>query len=526
MLFNSYAFLGFLAIALLGYESLRARCGQRGALLWLAVSSLFFYGFWDPRYLTLILGSVAFNYSMGRAIHRVRSRPGSVSSGLLLCLGVSGNLGLLAYFKYLGLMAQAINLVLSQSLTVPHVVLPLAISFFTFQQIAYLVDMRRGEVKDPDFVNYLVFVTFFPQLIAGPIVHHSEMMPQFSSTRDGAQRSSDFAAGISLFVLGLSKKVLLADSFAPVADASFALADSGQAPGLAMAWLGVIAFTLQIYFDFSGYTDMAFGAARLFGIRLPANFYSPYQAGCIIEFWRRWHITLSRFLRDYLYISLGGNRRGRARRYTNLMVTMLLGGLWHGASVNFLLWGGLHGLMLCINHGWRHLLRASGLETLREYLAYKLVAWGLTLSGVMAAWILFRAETLGGATLMLKSLFSAAPDTDLPAFYMTRFYDLDVLINSLLPSPLIPKDMWLIGLGSDLGMLALGVFICLAMPNSMQLMAPVAPSATPLAEQQPSNTATTLTWRPNAAWAVTLALLFAACLVSQTRVDAFLYFQF
>ncbi len=526
MLFNSYAFLAFLAIVLLGYEMLRTAGSQRSALIWLALASLFFYGFWDPRYLILILTSVLFNYGMGRALYRARSPLGSGSGALLLCLGIAGNLAVLAYFKYLGLIAQTINLVVADPVNVPSIVLPLAISFFTFQQIAYLVDMRRGEVNSPDFVNYLVFVTFFPQLIAGPIVHHAEMMPQFRKGRERTQRSTDFAVGISLFVLGLAKKVLLADGVAPIADASFLAADGGDSPGALMAWMGLIAFTLQIYFDFSGYTDMAFGAARLFGIRLPANFYSPYKAGSIVEFWRRWHITLSRFLRDYLYIALGGNRRGRVRRYVNLMITMLLGGLWHGASVNFLFWGGIHGVMLCINHGWLHFLKRAGVNEVRHSPVYKAVAWMLTISGVMAAWVLFRAETLQGATLMLESLLKPGASTDLAAFYMTRFYDLDVLINAMLPTALNLKEVWQIGLYMDLALLAVGVFICLAMPNSMQLMARYTPSVTALPEAPSAATFVGLSWRPGAAWAVTLALLFVTCLLSLTRVDAFLYFQF
>ncbi|MEM9237747.1 MAG: MBOAT family protein, partial [Verrucomicrobiota bacterium] len=297
------------------------------------------------------------------------------------------NLLLLGYFKYAGLFDKTLAALTGQGLDLPHVILPLGISFFTFQQIAYLVDAFRGETKEYHFTDYLLFVTFFPQLIAGPIVHHKEMLPQFSRKKRRGIDPLDLSVGITCLSLGLFKKVVLADYLARSATPLFGLAAAGTRDlTMAEAWAACLSYTLQIYFDFSGYSDMAIGSARLFGIRLPLNFHSPYKAVSIVDFWRRWHITLSRFLRDYLYIPLGGNRRGPSRRYVNLFITMLLGGLWHGAGWTFVLWGALHGLYLCINHFWSHLRSKLSFKALPKPLAC-----GLTFLAVIVAWVPFRA---------------------------------------------------------------------------------------------------------------------------------------
>jgi len=276
--------------------------------------------------------------------------------------------------------------------------LPLAISFYTFQQIAFLVDTYRGFVGWVSFLNYAVFVTFFPQLIAGPIVHHKEVMPQFASR----QNLADFnrlAVALSIFTVGLFKKTVIADGLAPTANLVFAKADAGNLVSSIEAFAGTFAYSFQLYFDFSGYSDMAIGLALLFGIRLPVNFRSPYRADSIIEFWRRWHITLSRFLRDYLYIPLGGNRKGATRRATNMMTTMLLGGLWHGAGWTFVIWGGLHGASLLINQIWAGvILRHPGLRLPKS------VAVGLTFVTISFFWIFFRAETVDGALNIISGM--------------------------------------------------------------------------------------------------------------------------
>ena len=354
MLFNSYEFIFlFLPIVLLGFHLIGKQGHHRVAIAWLVGASLFFYGWWNPAYLLLMLFSVLFNYSVGVSLSNTSGR--KLLSKTILTIGVSVNLAILGYFKYANFFVDNLNALSGTNLILNEVILPLAISFFTFQQIAYLVDAYRGKTKEYNFLHYCLFVTFFPQLIAGPIVHHKEMLPQFAKDAVYKLRSKHLAIGITIFALGLFKKVVLADGVSVYATPVFNAAEAGVMLTFFEAWGGALAYTFQLYFDFSGYSDMAIGIARMFGIRLPLNFNSPYKATSIIDFWRRWHITLSRFLRDYLYIPLGGSRKGRVRRYINLMTTMILGGLWHGAGWTFLLWGALHGFYLMINHAKRFL---------------------------------------------------------------------------------------------------------------------------------------------------------------------------
>jgi D-alanyl-lipoteichoic acid acyltransferase DltB (MBOAT superfamily) len=282
--------------------------------------------------------------------------------------------------------------------------LPLGISFFTFTQIAFLVDLHRREASRPDAPRYALFVTFFPHLVAGPLYHHAQVMPQFEAPNAFRARPDHLAAGLDLLVLGLFKKCVIADHLAPFANAMFDAASRGEAPGTVMAWAGILAYTFQIYFDFSGYSDMAMGLARMLGVRLPVNFDAPYRAASIVEFWRRWHMTLSAFLRDYLYIPLGGNRFGPARRYANLMVTMLLGGLWHGAAWTFILWGGVHGAMLCANHLWHARFPAA-----RAGPGRRLLGIAATFVAVALAWVLFRAPTLPAALVVYRAALAFAP---------------------------------------------------------------------------------------------------------------------
>lgn len=326
MLFHSNVFLFlFLPIALLGFYGLHQTGRRYLPLTWLLVVSLVFYGWWNPSYLPLIALTVVFNVLVGHGLHRTRSRA-------LLIGGITANLALLGYFKYAWFIASN---TLPASMLDPSwasLALPLGISFYTFQQIAYLVDVYRGETFERGFTSYALFVCFFPQLIAGPIVHHREMLPQFKRSDIGTVRWERFAIGLTILSVGLFKKVVLADGLAPLANTLFDTAAAGTSLRFFEAWMAATTYGLQLYFDFSGYSDMAVGIAYMFGIKLPINFLSPYKAAGFIEFWRRWHRTLSRFLRDYVYVPLGGNRRGQTRRYTNLMITMLLGGLWHGAG--------------------------------------------------------------------------------------------------------------------------------------------------------------------------------------------------
>jgi D-alanyl-lipoteichoic acid acyltransferase DltB (MBOAT superfamily) len=300
MLFNSYEFLFlFLPITLLGFHLIGKQGHHRVAIAWLVGASLFFYGWWNPAYLNLMLFSILFNYSIGISLSSTLGR--KLSSKTILTIGVATNLAVLGYYKYANFFVDNLNALSDSNLILHKVILPLAISFFTFQQIAYLVDAYRGKAREYSFLHYCLFVTFFPQLIAGPIVHHKDMLPQFAKDAVYKLRSKNLAIGITIFTLGLFKKVVLADGVSVYATPVFNAAEAGMILTFFEAWTGALAYTFQLYFDFSGYSDMAIGIARMFGIRLPLNFNSPYKATSIIDFWRRWHITLSRFLRDYLY---------------------------------------------------------------------------------------------------------------------------------------------------------------------------------------------------------------------------------
>jgi len=404
MLFNSYEFIFFfLPVTLFVFFTI----GKRGyislAMAWLVAASLFFYAWWNPAYLSLMIISILFNYIIGRSLSQHIQHPKILR--LTLIAGITINLSFLAYFKYANFFIDNTNQFLNTHMDIGTILLPLAISFFTFQQIAYLVDAYRGETREYNFLHYCLFVTFFPQLIAGPIVHHKEMMPQFAKKNICLIKYSNLAIGLSIFAIGLFKKVVLADGIAIYASPVFDSAAIGVAPGFADAWVASLSYTLQLYFDFSGYCDMAIGVARMFGIKLPLNFHSPYKAVNIIDFWRRWHMTLSRFLRDYLYFPLGGNRKGPVRRYFNLLLTMVLGGLWHGAGWTFILWGALHGLFLIVNHGWHAMRRHMGHDLSRQSHLGMFFSRLITFLAVVLAWVFFRAETFSAAMLIIQGMF-------------------------------------------------------------------------------------------------------------------------
>ena len=401
MLFTTGEFLFvYLPVALLLFFLLARVAGERAAAVWLVVASLAFYAYWRADHTLLLIGSIAFNYGMGRRIASADER----RRGALLRLAVAVNLLVLAWFKYANFFLRSYADIAGRPVPVLAIALPLGISFFTFTQIAYLVDVARGKVRETKATHYALFVTYFPHLVAGPILHHAEMMPQFAKSENYRPHLRNLALGLSFLGIGLAKKVLIADTVAPMANLVFEQAS--QAPlTMLSAWEGVLAYTTQIYFDFSGYSDMAIGLSLFLGIRLPYNFNSPYKARSISDFWRRWHITLSRFLRDYLYIPLGGNRQGRVRRYVNLMLTMLLGGLWHGAAWTFVVWGGLHGGYLIVNHAWRW-LRGTGDDTSASTSFLERVAYrALTLIAVMVAWVFFRAPDVQSALGIVASMF-------------------------------------------------------------------------------------------------------------------------
>ena len=407
MLFNSAIFIfAFLPATLIGYYFFSGRGLWRSATAWLVLASAVFYGWFSIPYLGMLIMLTLFNYSVGVALSRNFAL--GRQSPALLAFGICVDLAVLAYFKYTNFFITNTNELFGADFGLQTILLPIGISFFTFQKIAYLVDAHRGEAKEYDLLDFSLFVMFFPQLIAGPIVHHKEIIPQFKEGAAHRFSAENLAGGLALFTMGLCKKTLLADSLVHWSDPIYASVAGGAAPTLYEAWTAALAFTFQIYFDFSGYTDMALGIALMVGIRLPLNFASPYKATSIIDFWRRWHITLSRFLRDYVYIPLGGNRKGPARRYINLLLTMLIGGLWHGAAWTFVVWGGLHGLYLMINHAWRHMRERLGWQPTGS--AYGLwAARLLTFFVVVVGWVFFRAETFSTAATILRSMAGLGP---------------------------------------------------------------------------------------------------------------------
>ncbi|WP_431688573.1 MBOAT family O-acyltransferase [Hahella sp. NBU794] len=398
MLFNSNEFLFvFLPLSLLLFYLARRALGKRPAFIVLFILSLGFYGWWEWRYLPLLIGSLATNLWIAERIRTRKQRSD-------LVVGLCFNLGLLAVFKYLGFIEGNIEALFGIELDWPKLALPIGISFYTFQQIAFLVDVARSdsdEATDP--ARYGLFVSFFPQLIAGPIVHHKEMMNQFEAPPSNDKLMRLAAVGLAIFAIGLAKKTMIADPLGAFATPFFARATEGGDIHFFIAWAAALAYTFQIYFDFCGYSEMAIGLAMLFGVKLPANFNSPYKSRSIIDFWRRWHMTLSRFLRDYLYFPLGGGRVSRWRRYINLMIVMLVGGLWHGASWTFVIWGGLHGSYLMINHGWRAIADKPMLKPLKGLISN--LSLPITFFAVVIAWVVFRAESFDAAMAFYNAMF-------------------------------------------------------------------------------------------------------------------------
>ncbi|WP_299412228.1 MBOAT family protein [Acaryochloris sp. IP29b_bin.148] len=344
---------------------------------------------------------------MGLALYKCSAPAHHSNQKRLLIAGIGVNLALLGYFKYANFFVETVNGLLATNFNLNQVILPLAISFFTFQQIAYLVDVYRDTAKKYSFFDYSLFVGFFPQLIAGPIVHHDQLIPQFNNPKVSQFNARNMAIGLTIFCLGLGKKVLIADSISVYATPVFEMASQGTSTTFVAAWIAAFAYSLQLYFDFSGYSDMAIGIARMFNIKLPLNFYSPYKAKNISDFWRRWHITLSGFLRDYLYIPLGGSRMGIVRRNINLMVTMLLGGLWHGAGWTFVFWGGLHGAYLVIHRQWQSLLNSLGYKPQNQGWSTQLLSRSITFLAVVVGWVFFRADSMRAAISILKGMVGA-----------------------------------------------------------------------------------------------------------------------
>lgn len=505
MLFNSYEFIFlFLPVVLLGFFGF-ARASHRLAALWLAAASLFFYGWWNPQYVFLLLLSITFNYSMGYVIgHQRASRERCKTTTLpILVVAISANLGLLAYFKYANFFLATANELAGTDWVLANVVLPLGISFYTFTQIAFLVDVYRGIVKEYDFVHYVLFVTYFPHLIAGPVLHHKQMMPQFALSVTYRPTWDNFFTGLAFFSVGLAKKILIADNMATFASPVFGAAEGGSTMLFLSSWIGTIAYAFQLYFDFSGYSDMAVGLSKMFGVNLPYNFNSPYKSRNIIEFWQRWHMTLSQFLRDYLYIPLGGNRKGVPRRYLNLIVTMLLGGLWHGANWTFVVWGGLHGAFLVINHAWR------------QYCPWPSGFMGRFLSGlltffaVLFAWVFFRAESFSAATAIIQGMLGLN-GISLPVALAHLAPQLAASHWPILFDGITPEIGQQTSVASVLFWLLLSAVVVWFMPNTQELVSRI--------KNQSS--------RRGGFFAGVLGSLFCLAVFGFSKVSEFLYFQF
>ncbi len=492
MLFNSPIFIfAFLPIAFFIYFYLNSKKLTEASKAFLVFASLFFYSWWNIAYLPIILVSMLFNYIIGISLSKNQEHT-KISKKTLLAFGVTANIALLGYFKYVDFFIENVNLAADTDIPLLHLALPLAISFFTFQQIAYLVDSYRGETKEYDFLNYANFVTFFPQLIAGPIVHHAEMMPQFAKMGNKVKDYKNIAMGLFIFSIGLFKKVVIADSFAVWAAMGFDTADSLS---FFEAWATSLSYTFQLYFDFSGYTDMAIGAALLFNIRLPINFNSPYKALDIQDFWKRWHITLSRFLKEYVYIPLGGNRKGSFHTYTNLLLTFLIGGIWHGAGWTFVFWGFLHGVAMVIHRFWKMLgMSMPGI-----------FAWFLTFAFINTAWVFFRAREWDDAIRVLNGMADLS-SIHLSAGFLKILQEIDAVSFASFSDSTHASSLGL----ETLVYLIVFAFVAFFMPNSMQIAKKY--------------------FQLNLAYAFLFALLFfASTLVSffgNTTASEFIYFNF
>ncbi|MBQ7739473.1 MAG: MBOAT family protein [Desulfovibrionaceae bacterium] len=493
MLFNSYLFLFcFLPLCIFCFRIASVAGSSRMAIC-LLVFSLIFYGSWDPSALLLLLAMVCINYGLAQMLVQLANDP---RRKWLLTLGIIINLLPLIYFKYSGFLLTNIAYCLDLKLDFVSPSLPAGISFYTFIQIAWLVSVARGVNNPEGLTRHMVFSTAFPYILSGPIVRYEQLGPELDNLR--APTANMLALGFSLFSVGLAKKVLLADSLAPYANAVFNAAEKAWPITGTEAWLGSLTYSFQLYFDFSGYTDMAIAIGLMLGLRLPENFISPYKSTGIVDFWRRWHITLGLWLRDFLYIPLGGNRKGKWRQYRNLFLTMLIGGAWHGAGWTFIIWGALHGLMLTVNHFFRAITRDTKASVWLASLPVRVISIAITFFCLNFCWVIFRTPTLEGALNMYGAMFSGSLQSPgalgTLAGYLPNHYFNDVF-----------------------GLIILGVsaVIIFALPSSHEIFSQREDAPKPW-----------LHFRYTKTWAALAAFLFFAALLFISRKSAFLYFQF
>ena len=488
-------------------------------MAWLVAASLVLYGWFNPAYLGLVVGSVFFNYILGIAIDK---RATVSQRKALLALGIVTNLLLLGYFKYANFFVHNVNVLFGSDFNLNKIIVPLAISFFTIQQIAYLIDTYRGEMREHNFLNYSFFVTFFPKLISGPIVRYSEMFPHQANGQDVWLKRDDLVVGLSTFFIGLFKKVILADGVASYANIVFGAAAANTEPTFVGAWVGAVAYALQLYFDFSGYSDMAIGLGLMFGFRLPLNFYSPYKAIDVVDFWRRWHISLSRFLRDYVYIPLGGNRKGPVRRNVNLWMTMLVAGLWHGAGWTFIIWGALHGVYLVISHAWRGLQGSLHWDIGRRSRALTAVSILVTFIAVTIAWVFFRAENVPMAVGVLRGMFGlngVVLPASLPAILGPLGHSLKA-IGITFGSLGISISRW------DIVWISLLLVLCWLAPNTQEFMANYRTTIDTFGGEPPQPGHKWLRWSPNLLGATVIAVMTVLGILGLAQVSTFIYFRF
>ncbi len=495
MLFNSPEFIFlFLPITLIFFYGIARFQAFKSASIFLLIASIYFYGYWKTEYIFLLIISVLVNYFLGSII--IRCQPSSTKAKTLMWLGIIFDLGILGFFKYFGFLVENINGIFSLNLQVPQIILPLAISFYSFTQIAYLVDAYKGEEHISSLTNYSLFITFFPQLIAGPILRHNQLIPELESKKMFSFSNQSFSVGLMFFILGLSKKVIIADSLSPWVAGIF---DNAQSISMIEAWFGAFAYTLQLYFDFSGYSDMAVGLGKMFNVNIPINFNSPYKASSIADFWRRWHITLSNFLRDYLYIPLGGNRKGKLRQYINLMLTMLLGGLWHGAGWTFIIWGGMHGSYLIIHRVFSNLSINVSVW----------IAQSITFIAVVFSWVIFRVTSLADASSYINAMINpralVLPGRLEPILGWTSFIGSTFKgsgISTALPN--LPGNT---GLLNCINLVSLSILLLIVFTTR---------NTNELAES----------FRPDLKWTIILGILFSWIVLSFGKGSEFLYFQF
>jgi D-alanyl-lipoteichoic acid acyltransferase DltB (MBOAT superfamily) len=531
MLFNSITFLVFFMPASLLVYFLLGRFQMNAAKFWLAALSFLFYGWWNPNYLLLLVGSILFNYGCGYLIQVFQERP--KTSSWILAAGITANLGVLVYYKYLlTLFHWFHDHGLYPNCSWGAAILPLGISFFTFTQIGFLIDTQGGNAHERGFLEYVLFVTFFPHLIAGPILHHREIMPQFAKKETYSLRWDNLAIGVSIFIIGLGKKVLIADQLAPIANDVFKMTADKH---VLEAWTGVLAYSLQLYFDFAGYSEMALGLARMFNVTFPANFDSPYKSKSIIDFWQRWHISLTRYFTLYLYnpVSLWVIRRRAAKGLPLLkagdttwegfltmlaaptLYTMILVGIWHGAGIQFFVFGLLHGFYLCVNHAWRFFGPKFPKTNLPPWVQWIDGAWkwALTYLSVLVALTFFKAKTAGDAWWLILSMFGQGTG-DSPGGSTG-------LVESILDYFGLALPYW--GYSDSLLTVGMLLVFILVLPNTLQIFEEQAVSLTKV---RSAPALFRFQWRPNILWGGLLAILALVDLLMVTGNSEFLYFRF